>query len=169
VTVSFKFNVRIEDFHKFYERLGKTIYKKIQMANEKAGQRVVVLMQKYTKAYDAIGPGTQMTPFIQGWRVHVLGRNVFVTNVAKHAWYVLHGSRMGKPGKIGPGMILRLKEWMAFKGMDPIGAYALAKAIQRRGIRARPMLDDAYMEILEIHAEEVEKRLDDAYLLAAGR
>lgn len=105
--------------------------------------------------------------FYNGWEVMHRGRTVTVTNNAKHAVYVERGRL---PGKAPPSAAL--VPWVIRNlGVDEREArglaFVIARAIGRRGLRGRHILEKALPAIKRVHMREVERALDTALVEAS--
>lgn len=80
----------------------------------------------------------------KGWTYRRSSKGAVVFNPVKHASFVEGGRRPGRPPPVSA-----IAAWMRAKGMtEDLGrAFAIARAIGRRGIRARPVLARAMPEI----------------------
>lgn len=80
--------------------------------------------------------------FIQRFETSVSTRALSATVRARapHAWIIARGGR--RPGKMPPPK--ELIAWLKFRGIPERAAFVVARAIQRRGIKPRPVVDEAW-------------------------
>ena len=74
-----------------------------------------------------------------GWYQRVRGATLVISNSAPHFPFVEYGRRAGK--KQPP--LKPIRDWVISKGMRADAAFPVARAIGRRGIRARPLFTKA--------------------------
>lgn len=174
MSVKLTFTADIKNFHKFYEKLGKSIYKETQRANERAAHKTVVKLKEATVKAGSIGASAildRKPSYYQGWRVEVLGRNVVILNDAPWAKYVLGGTT--GPYKALPPLE-KIKEWVEVKlgvysAMAWIVADRIRKKIAEKGTRPRNILLELNDWILKNHRQEIERSLKLAAQVAAGK
>lgn len=83
--------------------------------------------------------------YLRGWSYRRSSKGAVVFNSTGHASFVERGRRRGS--RMPP--VAAIAAWMRAKGMDEDAgrAYAIARAIAKRGIRARPVLARSMPEI----------------------
>jgi hypothetical protein len=122
--------IKLGDLGKFEGRFARELQRARLSAMHAVGRSAVRMLAFASK--DVKDLGTYQT----GWRYQAAFTRLYLRNVAPHAIFVEKGRRPGAtPPPIGP-----IRAWAVRHGMPPGSAYAIAKAIGRRGIKARPTL-----------------------------
>lgn len=78
----------------------------------------------------------------RGWFAKVFKKTLHIGNDAPHWYYVEHGRR---PGRMPPINVIR--EWTIFRGMGANAAFPVARAIGQRGVRGRPLIITAPIQM----------------------
>ena len=114
----------------FERKMGKRIVPAIRRADRRAAPQIVGLLKKLSL------PIKDRGKYQRSWfRKYRKPYGVTVGNRSKHATFVERGRR---PGRMPPVGVIR--GWLKRRGRPQRLAWPIARAIGRRGIKARPVM-----------------------------
>jgi len=140
----FRLNVRKEDVViRWLGSLPLLADKRMGEGLERGGKILVDTAKQVTQEKNAVGATKEV---LNGWRFSAetsrTDRRVgFLYNEAPHFFFVNQGR---KPGKMPPKGATSLLQWMAFKGIPPQREFLVRRAIGRKGIKGRDLLQKTY-------------------------
>lgn len=140
------YTIRAEDLYRDTRRIDAEVRAGIEKAQLAAARETLALFRERTRlappasAHGEIG-AVAFGKFLNGWRIVNRGRQVILSNVARHAINVEDGRRKG--AKRPP--LRALVPWVELKlGLSGAearsAAFLIARAIGRRGLRPRRIL-----------------------------
>lgn len=95
---------------------------------------------------------------MQGFRVELTDKGAILKNVSRIAQFVEDGRRAG--ARMPP--LAPIQRWMKVKGIEGGrgGAYLIARSISRRGIKARPVIKKALIELRKQAIVDIKRRME---------
>lgn len=166
--MSATFFVAPKDLGKYEQRLASGVFRQaVRAAQNAAGRESVALLRKRTREARPASPGggvgaVDRRRFLNGWVVESQGLTTTVGNTAPHAAFVEYGRRPGKPPPTSAlrGWVRR-KLGASGKAADAL-AFLVARAIGRRGLLGRYILEGAFSRISRLHTTRVDQILSAA-------
>jgi len=115
---------------KFEQKLGRQLQADRMRIMHKVGKQGVVMLSTLSAHIKDLGT------YQRSWRYHAGFRHLRFFNTSRHAPYVEHGRRPGRR----PPPVSALRGWCRRKLGNADLAWAVAKKIGKKGIKARPVL-----------------------------
>lgn len=149
------FKTKLPHFGKFEKKLAKSfVSKTARMAYKAAAPKIMVTLQKATRnaapAHGSSRKGAVASgKYLRGWRTKLVGLELVISNVVPYADTIEYGRKPGLPPPPPRELIGWVRRKLRLKPSDKVEtvAYLIARAIGRRGLKARYVLLSAQPEI----------------------
>lgn len=156
MTVHMRLSVRPNRWGMFEKRAAKAFERAIALAVREARRTSL----RKIREISAKQIGSYTGGFQRGWTTRRSGKRGFILyNRAKHARFVEAGRRPG--GRMPP--VDAIRQWARSKGKAKL-AFAIARSIAKKGIKARPVLSSRSVQrmLWRLFDRILQKRIDDA-------
>jgi hypothetical protein len=145
-----------KQYEMYMARLGKEYMPTIRKGILSGAMRSIGIVQRKTRDAGAVNTGS----YLQKWRAERTENGALVSNDAPYSGVIENGRR---PGTMPPSKAIAL--WAQRKlGLDAQEAkkasFMIARAIARRGLKARNVLSSAVPEITESVLAEVDREME---------
>jgi hypothetical protein len=157
--VALTYTIRAEDLYRDTKRLDEATRAAIAKAQVKAAKESLALLRLRTLNTPPASPNGEVGAvasgkFLRGWRISYSGRQVILSNVARHAVFVEGGRRPGARPPPSSALLAWVTLKLGLTGKQAqSAAFLIARAIGRRGLRPRPVMTAPSVQrsLLAIH------------------
>jgi hypothetical protein len=144
--MALSYTIRAEELYRDTRRIEAATRKALDKAQVLAAKETLNLLRVRTLATPPASPNGEVGAvasgsFLRGWRISYRGRQVIVSNVARHAIYVEGGRRAGARPPPSDALLGWITLKLGLTGREAkTAAFLIARAIGRRGLRPRPVM-----------------------------
>lgn len=163
--------INVSDLGKYQQALGRRFEGVVRRGLLSGAMACIPILQLATRTASAAKPGSggangavNTGAFLRGWRAEKVEQGARVFNRAPHAAFVEEGRKPGKAPPVAP-IIKWMKQRGIAKGLKGGAkkiAWLIARAIGRRGLLGRKVMERSAKEMEKVVQREVIRELDKA-------